>query len=201
MTARQMALHQEFAEIVSKIASSWRRKGFLTEAEQRRLMIALQNMRMVCNSTYLIDQDTDEGVKADELMTLIDEAAGQSVGDGDALNAQTNKIVVFSQWTRTHEIIGRRLRNKGVDFVSFHGGVVAEKRATLLEQFRDDPQCRVFFIERCRQHRIESATRHVAGQYGFTVESSDTGTADRTHSSHGVKESSADCQLCRQGND
>ena len=30
-------------------------------------MIALQNMRMVCDSTYLLDQPTDYGIKADEL--------------------------------------------------------------------------------------------------------------------------------------
>jgi hypothetical protein len=28
--------------------------------------LALQNMRMSCNSTYLLDQETDHGVKADE---------------------------------------------------------------------------------------------------------------------------------------
>ena len=34
-------------------------------------MIALQNMRMSCNSTYLVDQSTDFGAKADELMTVL----------------------------------------------------------------------------------------------------------------------------------
>ena len=47
--------------------------GFLSEADQRRLMIALQNMRMSCNSTYLLDQETDYGVKADELAALLGE--------------------------------------------------------------------------------------------------------------------------------
>ena len=39
-------------------------------------MIALQNMRMSCNSTYLLDNKTDHGVKADELATLLDEMLG-----------------------------------------------------------------------------------------------------------------------------
>jgi hypothetical protein len=52
--------------------------------------------------------------------------------------------VVFSQWTRTHDIVIRRLEARGIGFVRFHGGVPAEKRLALVESFRDDPQCRVF---------------------------------------------------------
>ena len=51
----------------------WRRFGFLNEADQLRLQIALQNMRMSCNSTYLLDQTTDFGNKSDEAITLLDE--------------------------------------------------------------------------------------------------------------------------------
>ena len=60
---------------------------------------ALQNMRMSCNSTYLLDQETDHGVKADELATLLDEL----FDDPGA------KVVVFSQWCGTHDIVIRRL--------------------------------------------------------------------------------------------
>jgi len=52
--------------------------------------------------------------------------------------------VVFSQWTRTHDIVIRRLEARGLGYVSFHGGVPSEKRPALVERFRDDPACRVF---------------------------------------------------------
>jgi hypothetical protein len=52
--------------------------------------------------------------------------------------------VVFSQWTRTHDIIIRRLEARGIGYVSFHGGVPSEKRPALVERFREDPACRVF---------------------------------------------------------
>jgi superfamily II DNA/RNA helicase len=52
--------------------------------------------------------------------------------------------VVFSQWTRTHDIVIRRLEAHGLGYVSFHGGVPSEKRPALIERFRDDPACRVF---------------------------------------------------------
>ena len=134
MTEMQMILHQENADIVAKIVQRWRKMKFLSDMDQRRLTCALQNMRMSCNSTYLLDQETDHGVKADELAALF-----------DGLFAQPEtKAVVFSQWTRTHEIIIRRLEARGIGYVSFHGGVPSEKRPALVERFRDDPDCRVF---------------------------------------------------------
>ena len=73
---------------------------FLSEADQRRLMICLQNMRMSCDSTYLLDHRRDWGVKADELAILLDEL----------LEQPGSKVVVFSQWVRMLELRVRRLR-------------------------------------------------------------------------------------------
>ena len=54
------------------------------------------------------------------------------------------KAVVFSQWTRTHDIVIRRIEARELGYVSFHGGVPSDKRPALVERFRDDPACRVF---------------------------------------------------------
>lgn len=134
MTELQMTYHRENAEIVTRIVQRWRKMKFLSDIDQRRLTCALQNMRMACNSTYLLDQESDHGVKADELAALFDEMFEQA----DA------KAVVFSQWARTHDIVIRRLEARGIGYVSFHGGVPSEKRPALVERFRDDPGCRVF---------------------------------------------------------
>ena len=134
MTEMQMDYHKENADEVAKIVQRWRKTKFLSDRDQRGLMIALQNMRMSCNSTYLLDQETDHGVKADELAALFD----------DLLAEPGAKAVVFSQWTRTHDIVIRRLEARKLGYVSFHGGVPSEKRPSLIERFRDDPACRVF---------------------------------------------------------
>lgn len=134
MTPQQIAYHEENREIVGKIVSKWRRYRFLSEADQRRLMIALQNMRMSCDSTYLLDHETDFGVKADELSTLLDEA----------LEHPEAKVVVFSQWLRMHELLVRQLEGKPYDHVLFHGGVDGAKRKHLIHRFRDEAQCRAF---------------------------------------------------------
>ncbi len=134
MTKMQMLYHQENADVVAKIVQRWRKTKFLSDKDQRRLTCALQNMRMSCNSTYLLDRETDHGVKADELAALFEELFAEPGA----------KAVVFSQWTRTHDIVIRRLEARDLGYVSFHGGVPSDKRPALVERFRSDPACRVF---------------------------------------------------------
>jgi len=134
MTAQQWKHHEENRETVARIVTKWRRLGFLPESDQRLLMIALQNMRMSCNSTYLLDKKTDYGVKADELMVVLEEAFEQP----------DTKAVVFSQWLGTHEILLERLESLKRDYVLFHGSIPGRKRKDLIRQFKNDPDCRVF---------------------------------------------------------
>ncbi|TMH93522.1 MAG: SWF/SNF helicase family protein, partial [Betaproteobacteria bacterium] len=91
-------------------------------------------MRMSCNNTWLLDKETDHRCKADELATLLEEL----------LEPADAKVVVFSQWIGTHELIGRRLAERGWDHVMFHGSVPSSERGALIERFREDPRCRVF---------------------------------------------------------
>jgi len=51
--------------------SRWRKTGYLSESDQRRLPCALHAMRMACNSTFLLDHESDLGHKVDEPMTLL----------------------------------------------------------------------------------------------------------------------------------
>jgi superfamily II DNA or RNA helicase len=134
MTPEQRIHHEENREAVARIVAKWRRYRFLSEADQRRLMIALQNMRMSCDSTYLLDHATDRGVKADELLTLL----------GETLEEPGTKVVIFSQWLRMHELLVRRLNRKRIGHVLFHGGVAGSRRQALVDRFRDDEACRVF---------------------------------------------------------
>ena len=134
MTAAQWRYHDENADTVAQIVKRWQRTKFLSERDQRLLTCALQNMRMSCNSTWLLDHETDHGVKADELMALID----------GMLDDPSAKAVVFSQWNGTHDIIARRLEARGIGHVRFHGGIRSENRPALIARFRDEPDCRIF---------------------------------------------------------
>jgi superfamily II DNA or RNA helicase len=143
LTPEQRVHHDENGGIVMRIVSRWRKTGYLSDADQRRLQCALQNMRMACNSTWLLDHETDHGEKVDELMTLLEEVFVDPAA----------KAVVFSQWLGTHELITRRLaarRNSNGNsapawgHVLFSGSVPGDKRGELVDRFHNDPDCRLF---------------------------------------------------------
>ena len=134
LTPEQRMHHDENGAVVTRIVSRWRKTGYLSDTDQRRLQCALQNMRMACNSTFLLDHETDHGHKVDELMTLLDEL----------LENPAAKAVVFSQWLGTHELIVRRLAQRSWGHVLFSGSVPGDKRGALVERFHDDPDCRLF---------------------------------------------------------
>jgi superfamily II DNA or RNA helicase len=138
LTPQQRIHHDDNGDIVARTVARWRKTGYLSDADQRRLTCALQNMRMVCNSTWLLDHETDHGHKVDELMTLLDEL----------LEAPDAKAVVFSQWLGTHELIVRRLndpdRARPWGHVLFSGSVPGDQRGALVERFHADPHCRLF---------------------------------------------------------
>ena len=134
LTAPQRKLHEEQAEIVARIVARWRKQHFLTDRDQKILMAALQSMRMVCDSTYLLDPKQDHGTKIPELLTVLD----------DLLADPDTKVVIFSQWLRSHELLSRALDAAGHGYVLFHGGVPGRQRGALVRRFREDAACRVF---------------------------------------------------------
>ncbi len=135
LTQQQRDIHEDNRAVVAQIVARWRRRGFLTEQEQHRLMVALQWMRMVCNSTYLVDRETDFGQKAHECRLLLD----------DLLSDVENKVVIFSQWLGTHEIIMRRFSLQQHEYAYYHGSLEARERRAVIRRFKTDPECRVLF--------------------------------------------------------
>ncbi|MEW6379801.1 MAG: DEAD/DEAH box helicase [bacterium] len=134
MTQKQREYHDENRDIVARIVAKWRRYKFLSEADQRRLMVALQYMRMACDNTYLIDQETCHGPKLDELLTLLQEIFEQTEA----------KVVIFSQWQRMNDLVAQMLNKNSIPFVYLHGGVPGAKRKDLISAFRDDSAIRAF---------------------------------------------------------
>src|SRR3989338_7120124 len=134
MTDMQTAGHEEYAANVARLAHKWKRFGFLDEKDRKRLMVALNCMRMLADSTYILDEESRHDTKIDELMHIVDEV----------LEAGEEKMVIFSQWERMTRIVQQELEKRGVGFVSLHGGVPSRKREGLLSTFRNDASCRVF---------------------------------------------------------
>ena len=54
------------------------------------------------------------------------------------------KVVVFSQWERMTRIIGWELQARNIGFESLHGGVPSIERGKLFDNFKNNPDSKVF---------------------------------------------------------
>jgi SNF2 family DNA or RNA helicase len=134
MTTEQRGMHEEYKEQVAKLVYKWRRTHFLSETDRKKLLQFLSMMRMVCDSTYILDQKSRYDTKVTETMSIL-----QSVFDnGD------EKVVIFSQWERMTRLIAYELDKMGVGYEYLHGGVPSAKRRDLINNFTDSPDSRVF---------------------------------------------------------
>jgi len=134
MTKEQMDIHEEYKVSVANLVQKWRKMHFLTEKDRQRLLQFLSMMRMVCDSTYILDQKSRDDTKVAETMSIL-----QSVFDnGD------EKVVIFSQWERMTRLIAYELDKLGVRYEYLHGGVPSKARRNLISNFTDNPDSRVF---------------------------------------------------------
>lgn len=134
MTAQQMDIHEEYQASVSILVNKWVRMKFLSEKDRKRLLLFLSMMRMVSDSTYILDQKTRFDTKIDELMQIIE----------DVMESGDEKVVVFSQWERMTRLVVQELEARDIGYEYLHGGIPSEKRKHLTENFTNDPESRVF---------------------------------------------------------
>lgn len=134
MTKEQWVIHDENGDIVAKLVSKWRRYKFLCEADQRRLQIALNFMRMAADNTYLVDKKTIHGPKVDELEIILRELI---IEGGE-------KVVIFSQWLRMTELVEHVLKRNDIGYVHLNGNVSSSRRKDLILKFKEDSACKVF---------------------------------------------------------
>ena len=134
MTQQQKDIHRDLADAVARLVAKWRRFHFLNETDRRILILCLSQMRMVADSTFILDQQTRFDTKIDELLCIFEEA----------LASPEQKIVVFSQWERMTRLVAQELDARDTGYAYLHGGIPSADRADLLTRFREDPCCRVF---------------------------------------------------------
>lgn len=134
MTTQQKNIHTDLADAVARLVAKWRRFHFLNETDRRMLILCLAQMRMVADSTFILDQQTRFDTKIAELMYIFEEA----------LADPEQKIVVFSQWERMTRLVAQELDARDTGYANLHGGVPSTERADLIARFMEDANCRVF---------------------------------------------------------
>jgi len=130
LTDQQVKIHSGYLQSLLPLIN----KKFLTPMDLRRLQELLLKMRMVCNSTYLIDRKTNLSPKLKELESILDELVMES----------QRKVVIFSEWTTMTYLVGKYLSQARIPFVELSGKIPVAKRQALIDEFTRNPHCKVF---------------------------------------------------------
>jgi SNF2 family DNA or RNA helicase len=130
MADAQRAPYAEHSHTLARLLQ----KKYLTEIDRRRILASIANLRMLCDSTFLLDKQTNVSPKLEELEELLRELLG----------ADPHKVVIFSQWELMLRQAVQVVEKLGLGFAVLHGGIPGKERRGLLERFRDEADCRVF---------------------------------------------------------
>ncbi len=132
LTRLQKDLHSSFASGIGRII----RKKFLTPYDLNKLQMLLAKMRMVCDSTYLIDEETNESPKLDELKNIL--------FDQLDIRNSNRKIIIFSEWVKMHKLIGQMLRENNIGFAELNGRIPVKSRGDIIRKFETNENCKIF---------------------------------------------------------
>ncbi|MDR0611778.1 MAG: DEAD/DEAH box helicase, partial [Planctomycetaceae bacterium] len=130
-TEEQLTLHAGHMQTVASIVG----KKYLTEMDLLRLQKALLAARMSADSTFLLDKkEPSYSSKLERLEELLEEL----------LFEYDRKIVLFSEWTTMLNLIEPIFERNKTKYVRLDGSVPQKKRQLFVQEFTDDPDCRVF---------------------------------------------------------
>lgn len=134
LTEQQRGMHEEFQSSVAQLVYKWSRTHFLSEKDRKKLLLLMSQMRMVCDSTYVLDQKSRYDTKVEEVMNIL----------RNVFENGNEKVVIFSQWERMTRIIGQELDKIGIRYEYLHGGIPSANRSMLMQNFTELPESRVF---------------------------------------------------------
>ena len=159
-------------------------KKYLTEVDRRRILCCIANLRMLCDSTFLLDGRTNVSPKLDELSELL----------GDLLGAGPHKVVVFSQWEHDAAQGGggggdaRRRLHDAARQRAGQGPPRPPRQVPRRSGLPGVPE------HRRRRHGAEPAGGRHGDQPGSAVEPGGVGPAHRPRSPHGPAPAGAGVQ-------
>ena len=108
MTSAQADYHSEFKWEVAKIRSKYQKFHFISEQDRKRLMLLLGQMRMVADSTFILEQNlkTRSDVKIAEVMNLLE----------NIFESGDEKVVIFSEWERMTRLVAIELEKRNIRY-------------------------------------------------------------------------------------
>jgi len=136
MTTQQADYHASFKWELTILINKYQKFHYMSEADRRKMMKLLAQMRMVADSTFILEQDlkTRHDMKIAEVMNLLDNV----FENGD------EKVVIFSEWERMTRLVAMELEKRHIRYEYLCGNVPSKQRGELVENFTTLPESRVF---------------------------------------------------------
>jgi superfamily II DNA or RNA helicase len=107
------------------------------ERSQMHILQGLTRLRQICDSPAILNEEErfhNYSVKLDELSREITE----NVGD--------HKVLIFSQFLGMLALIKAKLNEEKISHVYFDGSSTSVERERAIQEFQNNPECRVFLI-------------------------------------------------------
>ncbi len=133
MAPEQLEPYKDLERRVASLVQTAKKRP-LTREEQERLQRWLACMRMLCDTTYILDRETKVSPKIEELERIFEDVG---VRNG-------RKALVFSEWQRMLELVRDLAGEMGLQYAWHVGEVPQKKRRQEINRFKEDPGCKLF---------------------------------------------------------
>ena len=133
LSDEQAGDYEGFSAVVARLVAISKRRS-LSKPEQDKLLRYLGMMRMVCDTSYILNSSMRKCPKLDELEKILDECRE---------NPEV-KVIIFSEWERMLELVRELCRKMEIGFAWHTGTVPQKRRRAEINAFKSDSNCRVF---------------------------------------------------------
>jgi hypothetical protein len=134
MSNEQQLRYDDYKAPVQRLLSKAQKRP-LTKEEQDRLQVLLGCMRMTCDTPYILDPETRDCPKLEELEGILDDLLAED---------PQRKIIIFSEWVRMLDLVRELAGEMGLEFAWHTGSVPQDRRRAEINRFKKDPACRLF---------------------------------------------------------
>ena len=131
MHPAQARLHLKYAQEAVLLL----KKSIVTAFDRQRLWMLLKMMKLVSNSTYLIDKSTNHASKLGELQHILVEKLNIRPGN--------RKILIYTEWDTMNRLIAQLLRTNQQSFVEITSETDPGLYQNIVAGFENDNRCNV----------------------------------------------------------
>jgi SNF2 family DNA or RNA helicase len=130
MSDEQRSRYGEYEDMVARLAAIANKRPL----EFKKLQMALASMRMVCDTPYILDENSRICPKLHELEHILEEL----------FQDNQTKIIIFSEWERMLQLVKELLTKMNIGYAWHTGSVNQLQRRKEINRFKEETACKVF---------------------------------------------------------